>query len=133
MRSRVGQLIVAITLIFISCKNDDESSETIDNATIVELIQDEIIQNPSGYAPLSAIIYIQAKEIIRADIRVLGKNGEDSDIIQSFPESGRALEIPIHGLFADFENTVELTFFNADFSIGYSYFRFIEGIIIFHF
>ncbi|WP_299436651.1 aryl-sulfate sulfotransferase [uncultured Aquimarina sp.] len=103
--------------IFISCQEDETTvitPEIIDSLPSGIVIEEEVTLNPSGYAPLSAMISLTTSEIVRVRIRVLGKNGEDSDVVKDFPELGTTLQIPVHGLYADFQNSVRITFFNSD-------------------
>lgn len=68
--------------------------------------------NPSGYAPLTALIVLQLEREARVTVWVAGKNGDDSDIVHAFDETGQELEIPVLGLYPGYENTVELTFYS---------------------
>ena len=47
------------------------------------------------------------------EIRVLGKNGEGSDIVKKFDTFSKDRRIPIHGLYADHTNTIELKFYDV--------------------
>ncbi|WP_299317258.1 aryl-sulfate sulfotransferase [uncultured Maribacter sp.] len=99
-------------LVFVACENDDvSSSEMEDFVSIDELVIDlQTEVNPSGYAPLSATVSLKTEVPVSVSLRVIGKNGEDSDVIVDFPEIGNTLEIPVHGLYPDYENEVELSF-----------------------
>jgi len=119
---RVLKLVSLCILLCISCKEDDItfSDETLDfqesfSCSEINLtVEIGINVNPSGYAPLSAMVFLQANESIQVDMRVLGKNGEDSDVFKSFSEINDILEIPVHGLYPDYENEVEFTFFDVN-------------------
>lgn len=103
-------------LIFVACENDDvSSSEMEDFDSIDELVIDlQTEVNPSGYAPLSATVSLKTEVPVSVSLRVIGKNGEDSDVIVDFPEIGNTLEIPVHGLYPDYENEVELSFHDSN-------------------
>ncbi|MEO0526033.1 MAG: aryl-sulfate sulfotransferase [Bacteroidota bacterium] len=107
-----------ISLFLFACQSDDNGAPTpIDNPdpdpnAIDIILSDEVSLNPTGYAPLSASIALALKEPVSVRMRVVGQNGNDSDIVQDFSDMGTNLTIPIHGLYADFDNTVELTFFD---------------------
>ncbi len=114
MRSRIVKLTYVFIFIVISCQKDDIVPEITDSLIDGLLIKDKVTLDPLGYAPLSAMISLETNEVVSVDMLIIGKNGKDSDVFQSFSETGTTLEIPIHGLYADFENTVRLTFFNAN-------------------
>ena len=110
-------VILLTTFFFIACKNDDEalnvgSDISSEESDVILQIDTEI--NPSGFAPLSAMISLETKESVSITMRVVGKNGEDSDVVENFPAVGDDFEIPVHGLYADYENDVELVFFDAN-------------------
>ena len=123
MNIKILKLLGLSIFFFIGCNKDDSildesvsiDVENIDCGADNELtVQVETIINPTGYAPLSATVTLQANESIRVDMRILGRNGENSDIVQNFQEIGSIIEIPVHGLYADYENEVEFTFFNIN-------------------
>lgn len=124
MDEKIIRIVMVFLFIFISCEKDDDSIEVLDTTgspcTCDMLLEENVTLNPSGYAPLSAIVSLKTDMVVRVDIKILGKNGENSDINQNFPELGTEFEIPIHGLYADYQNTVELTFFDtAGTNLGY--------------
>ncbi|HEX6170213.1 MAG TPA: aryl-sulfate sulfotransferase, partial [Chitinophagaceae bacterium] len=76
-------------------------------------ISNEIVTlNPTGYAPLTATITFETSINTKVTIRVQGKYGEASDVVKDIDELNTIHSIPVLGLYADFENTVELIFKN---------------------
>lgn len=59
-------------------------------------------------SPLSALVSIQTKNLTQVSIRVAGKHNNDIEV--RFPNFARDHEIPILGLYPNFNNTVELVF-----------------------
>ncbi len=116
MQLKIGRVISIFILLFLSCQKDDtvvmDPDTTITPPTTEVVIEGKVTLNPSGYAPLSALISLETREKVRVQMRVTGKNGESADLIQDFNELGTKLDIPVHGLFENFENTVTLTLFN---------------------
>ena len=98
-----------ICLIITGCK--DKSSGPL--GSDVEIIKDEVTVNPSGVAPLTAVIDLETSAEVSVSIKVTGVNGPESDIVHDFDQTGMQMEIPVLGLYPDFENTVELTFFST--------------------
>ncbi len=103
-------------IFFVSC-SDDNSPETENPTTEIEeqldvLLSSELRINPSGYAPLSAILDFTTKEEVEVVLRVVGKNGANSDVSKRFDNLGTDFSIPVHGLYANTSNTLELTFYN---------------------
>lgn len=76
------------------------------------ILEDAIVVNPSGYAPLSALITLTLSGEARATLTVEGQDGPQSDIVQAFSESGSSLSVPVHGMYAGTTNTIKLAFFN---------------------
>ena len=68
-------------------------------------------------SPLSALVSIQSKSLTPVSIRVVGKH--DNAIKVRFPNFARDHEIPILGLYPDYNNTVELEF-TTDEGVSYS-------------
>lgn len=103
-------------LLLVSCSKDDGTENVPEPNPVARLdliLEDEVQLNPSGYAPLSALIRLETKEEVWVRLKVLGRDGVLSDVLQDFPEPGDQLSIPVHGLYAGWENTVELTFFDT--------------------
>lgn len=69
---------------------------TIDNPNV--------IVNPYGVSPLSAMVVFQTKDLAVATVTVKGKDG-DEDITNTFLPNKTHL-LPIYGLYPDYENTV---------------------------
>lgn len=92
-----------------SCNNDKESGFELDIITDLQ-----INTNPNGVAPLTAILNITTDQSASVRLRVIGQHGSASDVVQDFPDFGVAFEIPVLGLYSDYENQIELTFFDKD-------------------
>ncbi len=118
--------VIFLLIGFWSCSNDDnlvlpespespEQPETpeVPEAEVGLITSDSLVLNPSGFAPLSAQIQLRTSQPVTVDIRVVGKNGQGSDVIHTFTEPGSELDIPVHGLYADYANEVILDFFDA--------------------
>lgn len=106
-----------LLLLLISCSEDDgvnEGQEPTPGVRLELILEEEVLLNPSGYAPLSALIHLKTKEDVWVRLKVLGRDGALSDVHQEFPETGNQLSIPVHGLYAGWENSVELTFFDTE-------------------
>ena len=63
-----------------------------------------VIVNPYGNSPLTALIMFTSSDYSKVDITIKGKNG-DNDIYYSF-DNDKYHYIPIYGLYADYDNTV---------------------------
>ncbi len=120
-------LMIFLFIGFWSCSNDDnvilpetpESPELPTNPEVPEepevdlITSDSLVLNPSGFAPLSAQIELKTSQPVTVALRVVGKNGPDSDVIHKFTEPGSEMDIAVHGLYADYANEVILDFFNT--------------------
>lgn len=117
-------VLVFLLVGFWSCSNDDtlvlpdspespELPETPEEPEVDLITSDSLILNPSGFAPLSAQIEVKTSQPVTVAMRVVGKNGPDSDVIHKFTEPSSEMDIPVHGIYADYANEVILDFFNA--------------------
>jgi len=64
--------------------------------------------NPTGYAPLSALLTFKSAASGHTEIIVKGKHGTTSDVTQVFTDNSTSHSIPILGLYANYKNTVEI-------------------------
>jgi len=70
--------------------------------------------NPSGYAPLSAVILLATSLEVKVTLTVEGRDGPGSEVVKAFSETGTQLSIPVHGLYAGVDNMVHLAFFDTE-------------------
>ena len=101
-----------------ACTKDDEATIPETEGSPVDLadliLSEDLTLNPSGYAPLSAMLSVRTDRQVRVDLLVRGENGTYSDLTKSFEEFGDSLNIPIHGLYANVNNTIDISFYNTD-------------------
>jgi len=110
LRILIGVLLISFIS---SCDDDDVEIFQQNLDPSLELTADPVILlNPSGVAPLTATISFSTNISVIPKIRVIGKNGEASDVVKSFPSASN-FEIPILGLYADYNNEIELSFSDA--------------------
>ena len=92
---------------FIACKSKDVpqpgGSVTISN--------EHIIHNP--FSPLTVNILLETSVATKISMRVVGKHEAESDVVKDFDDVNTSHDIPVLGLYADYDNTVELTFKDA--------------------
>ena len=83
-------------LVFFGCGDADD------------FLHSAVVLNPSGMAPLSAMVTFSTR--IPGTIRMVvrGKHGPRSNVEHSFDEFGYNHEIAVHGLYPDYENTVDI-------------------------
>ena len=67
-----------------------------------------VVVNPYSLSPLSAVVGFDTEQETRIDVTVKGKDA-NTDISHSFEESSTRHLLPIYGLYAGYDNTVELT------------------------
>ncbi|MEL7564719.1 MAG: aryl-sulfate sulfotransferase [Dehalobacterium sp.] len=77
-------------------------------------LKDPLIKvDPFGAAPLTALVIFDTEEPTKVDLLVKGKSSK-VDIKHSFTQYSTHHEIPVYGLYEDFNNTVTLTAYNED-------------------
>jgi len=101
-------LCASLLLITVSCDDDSTGS----GSSLDFLINDNLTLNPSGYAPLSALLNVSTEIPVSVEIRVESVGGQPSNILKRFDEVGTDLELPVLGLFPNVVNTVRVTFFD---------------------
>lgn len=74
---------------------------------------EQIKLNPTGYSPLAATISLTTSAPCKISIRIVGKNGPESDVTKDFDSVSTMHSIPVLGLYVAYNNNVELTFKNA--------------------
>ncbi|MEM1340346.1 MAG: aryl-sulfate sulfotransferase [Bacteroidota bacterium] len=99
-----------------ACSDDDtpddtpETSEPFRNSEVVESIGFQL--NPTGYAPLTALVNLQTNQEVTLEVVVVGKNGSASNLVQQFQEVGSDFALEIVGLYPNYENELRVTFFD---------------------
>jgi arylsulfate sulfotransferase len=66
--------------------------------------------NPSGMAPLTAVLYVEMPVEGRFSVEVHGRNNNGIPISNSYERVAMAHDIPVLGLYPNHDNQVELTF-----------------------
>lgn len=112
MRVHINQnqnaLWLLLFFIILACSEEDDTTK--DPVTDVQI---STTLNPSGLAPLSALLSIQTVENVRVRIRILGQDGPISNIEKEFPDFDNTFSLPVLGLYADFNNTLEVELLNS--------------------
>lgn len=108
-------LLLAIVL-FSSCKDKAPTQPEIIELPLLEevIVSEDVTLNPTGAAPLTAIIELETSIPVQVDLSLEGKNGEASDVTHFFEEADMQLRLPVLGLYPDDSNTIELSFLTAD-------------------
>lgn len=79
----------------------------------LEILTDSLLLNPTGYAPLSAEFTVTTNISTAIRIRIKGKHGEASDVVQEFAGISKSHRIAVLGLYPDHENSVEVEFLDS--------------------
>ncbi|MEI0794531.1 aryl-sulfate sulfotransferase [Brachyspira pilosicoli] len=90
-------VMLIISLFNISCQNNSSSS-------IGKI--GEIVVNPNGVTPLSAVYITESVNLAPITVKVKGLYGEP-DIIHTYP-AGYGTEFEIHGMFLESQNIIEV-------------------------
>lgn len=113
MKNKFLVLIVLVAFLN-SCKKDDFSSNPSAPTPPADfsIPADSVILNPTGYAPLSAVVNYSYTTPGKTKIIVFGKHGDNSNIEHQFEDFGSLHSIPVIGLYPDYNNTVEIVLFS---------------------
>lgn len=102
-----ASLVIAIA--FTGCNQDANQSFFPSN----QIVEDTLMLNPSGNAPLSAVNYYSTSESLKSTVIIKGKTLDDPDFIHEFTELKKNHEINILGLYPNHNNVVEIKYLNA--------------------
>jgi arylsulfate sulfotransferase len=98
---------LASLMFTVACKKN--KNETPGGDASGYIASKTVAVNPSGFAPLSAMLTLETTVSTKVAIRVVGQHGTESDVSKEFEEVSTAHSIPILGLYADYDNQVEIT------------------------
>ena len=96
-----------LIVLFAACKSKDVSKP----GGSVTISNEHTILNP--YSPLTATISLETSVATKISIRVVGKHEAESDVLKDFDDVNTLHDIPVLGLYADYDNTVDVTFKDA--------------------
>lgn len=92
-------LYFAVILMVCSCTKNNPTSPKAPADLL--LSQENIVLNPTGFAPLSALLNYTYPSAGKTKITVFGKYGEHSTIQHVFNDYGLSHSVPITGLYAN--------------------------------
>jgi arylsulfate sulfotransferase len=104
-------------LLLVSCHKEKPPAKDINigsTTTTTVIPTSSVVLNPSGNAPLSALLTFTSAAAGHTEIVVKGKNGAASDIRQIFTDNGTKHSIPILGLYPNYKNTVQVYVIDAN-------------------
>ena len=110
---RFSLLLVFTILLIASCTQEEETHN--DPPGLILGLSTEL--NPSGYAPLTALLNLETTEVVGLEIRVAGQNGASSDLVHRFSERSTSFSVPILGLYANAANPVEIRLLDSSGSV----------------
>jgi arylsulfate sulfotransferase len=111
-------LIGLILVSTYSCKKDvpveqpEPEIPITDNFTQREIAEQTVVVNPSGYSPLTAVIKIKTNLVTKVQVKVVGKDGYESDVTFRNDSLKTSHVIPVLGLYAGEGTKVQLTLYN---------------------
>ena len=105
----VSLIVLLCVVLTIACKKKD----TLPTAGKVTLKNELVTPNTNGITPLTATIHVETSPAVKVSILVTGKHGAESDVTKDFLEVSTIHDIPVLGLYADYNNTVTLIFKDA--------------------
>ena len=115
MKNRILWFLPLLLLVW-ACSSDDESPETPNiDSDIIESLNFQL--NPTGYAPLTALITLQTNEEVQVEVTVVGRQGRASSITKRFEGMGTSFELDVLGLYAAHSNEVQVSILNSSGSV----------------
>ena len=114
MRFRVLPIGLACIGLLAGCRHDDVVVTPTHTIRPLVLATNSLVLNPTGYAPLSAELTFSTASGGTTKVVVHGKHGELSDVVQEYHDTHTTHTVPVLGLYADYTNTVDITFASED-------------------
>lgn len=106
--------IALVVVLFVGCEKDRpvQTGSVIGNLQQGGIVNQQIVVNPSGFAPLTAQISFTTTTNTWVKITVVGKHGVVSNVANTFSAASLSHQLPILGLYADYLNEVDVTLFD---------------------
>ena len=92
---------LAALMLITACKKD--KNETPRGDASIYIKSKTVDVNPSGFAPLTAMLTLQTSVNTKVNVKVTGKHCTDSDVTKEFEDIKNSHSIPILGLYAGYE------------------------------
>ncbi|MCP4125130.1 MAG: aryl-sulfate sulfotransferase [Bacteroidetes bacterium] len=117
--NHLRNLAILLAAVFVIASCDDDTTVVPDpTLPIGEVISaNTLTLDPSGYAPLSALLEMTlfaAANVDNMSVTVKGKSSSQGDLEKTYDVAGTDVEVPVLGLYADHTNTVKISFYNSD-------------------
>lgn len=105
----LGVIFFSLHLL-VACSSDSPTSPDTEEPPLDTVVSSVTLElEPSGFAPLTAVLTLETSQNVLPEITVVGKNGEASNVTLVIEESNTQFSIDVLGLYPDFNNEVVLT------------------------
>jgi len=106
MKNLLFILLLGVTLV--TCKNQESTPPNAVLRVALTISPDSVTLDPSGYAPLSALLRFSTAQTGKTFIRVKGKHGAITNVEHLFNDKGTQHAVPILGLYPNYANSVDV-------------------------
>lgn len=110
MKKVQSAAVLSVFVLLISACNKKDGSNPLLKVT---LSNETVTLNPYRYAPLTATIHVETSVPTTISITVAGKNGPASDVVKEFDDVSTVHDVPVLGLYPNYNNPVTLNFKDA--------------------
>lgn len=110
-------LLIIFSTLFILWSCDDNptgSGPGADDSLQDIIVSENFAGNPTGYAPLAARLELTLNQTASVELHISSDNPDAESITQRFSQTGTTFRLPVLGLLANAENSIELRAFDAD-------------------
>ncbi len=111
MKINSYRLLAILVLALYACSDDETPNSDDDGGPLLEsefIESSSVHLNPTGYAPLTAILSLETTEAVSVELSVIGRKGSASTITRRFNGTNTTFELEILGLYANYDNQVEI-------------------------
>lgn len=114
---RIILIAVTLSLALLACEEEENIDFNLQEVTLDELLLSDpaVEMNPSGIAPLTAFIALEAKQEISVDMTVTGPE----PLFKTWDFQAKEVDVPVYGLFPGRENKIALKITGKDGSYAY--------------
>ncbi|MDE2833868.1 MAG: aryl-sulfate sulfotransferase [Bacteroidota bacterium] len=107
-------ILVAVPIAWFAagCDSTDTGSESFNVEDIIDTTR--ISLNPSGYAPLTASLFITTREPVQVEILIRGRISQAGDVQYRHPDTDTQHLVPVLGLYGGVENLIYIRLYDGD-------------------
>ncbi|MEP7348048.1 MAG: aryl-sulfate sulfotransferase, partial [Gemmatimonadaceae bacterium] len=106
---RIAAAVIASSALCASCSSKEPVAPPVNGF----IIRNDFVSSLNQFSPLTTSIHVETSSPSQLSLRVAGTHGAASDVVKDFPSIATSHDVPVLGLYAGSDNTVQLIFKDA--------------------